>query len=84
MNTYLPFWYNLAPCVFIKIFKPIMAHFRFLGFQVFIFIDDILLVASSFDKCGTQLSITDQTIEDLRFNNEEILQIHPVSEIQNL
>jgi hypothetical protein len=28
--TCLPFWYSLAPRVFTKIFKPIMAHFRFL------------------------------------------------------
>jgi hypothetical protein len=33
-----------------------MAHFRFLGFSVFIYIDDILLIASSFDECKKQLS----------------------------
>ena len=31
--TCLPFGYSLAPRVFTKIFKPVMAYFRFLGFK---------------------------------------------------
>ena len=36
----------------LKIFKPVMAFFRFLGFRITIFIDDILLVASSYSVSG--------------------------------
>ena len=45
--TCLPFGYSLAPRVFTKIFKPVMAFFRFLGFRVTIFIDDSLLSLTS-------------------------------------
>lgn len=63
----LPFGYSLASRVFTKIFKPVMAYFRFLGFRVFIFIDDILLVASSCQECLDQLSFIKQTLEGLGF-----------------
>ena len=49
--TCLPFGYSLVPRVFTKIFKPIMAYFRFLGFRVIIFNDDLVLIASSYDEC---------------------------------
>ena len=46
--TCLPFGYSLAPRVFTKIFKPVIAYFRFLGFRVIIFIDDLILIVSSY------------------------------------
>ena len=60
--TYLPFGYSLAPRVFTKIFKPIIAYFRFLGFRVVIFIDDLILIASSYDECLQQLEILKSTL----------------------
>ena len=81
----LPFGYSLAPRVFTKIFKPVMAYFRFLGFRVFIFIDDILLVASSYQECLDQLSIIKQTLQGLGFIvNVEKSQLIPVTEIHYL
>ena len=53
--------------MFTKIFKPVMAYFRFLGFRVFIFIDVILLVASSCQECLDQLSFIKQILEGLGF-----------------
>ena len=41
--TCLPLGQSLAPRVFTKIFKPVTAYFRFLGFRVIIFIDDLIL-----------------------------------------
>ena len=42
--TGIPFGYSLAPRVFTKIFKPVMAYFRFLSFRVIIFIYDPILL----------------------------------------
>ena len=80
--TCLPFGYSLAPRVFTKIFKPVMAYFRFLGFRVVIFIDDLLLIASSFEECLYQLNIIKQTLCKLGFViNAEKSQLIPVTEI---
>ena len=83
--TCLPFGYSLAPRVFTKIFKPVMASFRFLGFRVTIFIDDILLVASSYEECLEHLSIIRRTLEALGFTvNVGKSQLIPVTEIHYL
>ena len=80
--TCLPFGYSLAPRVFTKIFKPIMAYFRFLGFRVIIFIDDLVLIASSYDECLQQLDVLKQTLCELGFTvNVEKSQLVPVNEI---
>ena len=49
--TCLPFGYSLAPRVFTKVFKPIVSHLRLHGLRIIIFLDDILLVASSKQEC---------------------------------
>ena len=78
----LPFGYSLAPRVFTKIFKPIIAYFRFLGFRVVIFIDDLILIASSYDECLQQLEILKSTLCELGFTvNVEKSQLAPVNEI---
>ena len=80
--TCLPFGLSLAPRVFTKIFKPIMANFRFLGFRVIIFIDDLILIASSYDECLQQLDVLKQTLCELGFTvNVEKSQLVPVNEI---
>ena len=53
----MPFGYSPAPRVFTKIFKPVIAYFRFLGFRVIIFIDDLILIASSYNECLQQLEV---------------------------
>ena len=81
----LPFGYSLYPRLFTKIFKPFMAYCRFLGFRVFIFIDDILLGVSSSQECLDQLSIVKQTLQGLGFTvNVDKFQVIPVIEIRYL
>ena len=70
--TCLPFGYSLAPRVFTKIFKPVIAYFRFLAFRVIIFIDESL----------QQLEVLKQTLCELGFTvNVEKSQLVPVNEI---
>ena len=80
--TCLPFGYSLAPRVFTKIFKPVIAYFRFLGFRVIIFIDDLILIVSSYDECLQQLEVLKQTLCELGFTvNVEKSQLVAISEI---
>ena len=78
----LPFGYSLAPRVFTKIFKPVIAYSRFFGFRVIIFIDDLILIASSYDECLQQLEVLKQTLCKLGFTvNVEKSQLVPVNDI---
>ena len=52
---------------FTKIFKPIVAQIRLNGLRIVIFLDDILLVASSFAECMEQLSLLRKLLESLGF-----------------
>ena len=80
--TCAPFGYSLAPRVFTKIFKAIMAYFGFLGYRVIIFIDDVILIASSYDECLQQLEVLKQTFCEFGFTvNVEKSQLVPVNEI---
>ena len=59
--------------------------FRFLGFRVIIFIDDIILIASSYDECLEQLEVLKQTLCELGFTvNVEKSRLVPVNEIPYL
>ena len=59
-----------------------MAYFKFLGFRVIIFIDDLVLIASSYDECLQQLEVLKQTLCELGFTvNVEKSQLVPVNEI---
>ena len=59
-----------------------MAYFRFLGFRVIIFIDDLILIASSYDECLQQLEVLKQTLCELGFSvNVEKSRLVPVNEI---
>lgn len=49
--TCLPFGNSLAPRVFTKVLKPFISTLRFRGIRIFIFIDDILLMAKSELNC---------------------------------
>ena len=80
--TCLPFGYSFAPRVFTKIFKPVLAHFRFLGFRVIIFIDDLILIASSYYERLQQLEVLKQTLCELGFTvSVEESQLVPINEI---
>ena len=55
---------------------------RFLGFRVVIFIDDLILIASSYDECLQQLKILKSTLCELGFTvNVGKSQLVPVNEI---
>ena len=78
----LPFGYSLAPRVFTKIFKPIVAQLRLNGLRIVIFLDDILLVASSFADCMEQLSLLRKLPESLAFViNDAKSQLQPTTRI---
>lgn len=83
--TCLPFGYSLAPRVFTKICKPFVSHLRLNGFRIVIFLDDILLAASSYEECLNQLATLRSLIENLGFviNNEKS-QLEPVTQISFL
>ena len=66
-STCLPFGYSLAPRVFTKVFKPIISHLRLHRLRIIIFLDDILLVASSKQECIDHLQLLRQLITDLEF-----------------
>lgn len=66
-----------------KFYKPVIAYFRFLDFGVFIFIDDILLVASSSQECLDQLSIIEHTLQELGFIVKPVTEIHYLGFIIN-
>ena len=80
--TCLPFGYSLAPRVFTKIFKPIVAQLRLNGLRIVIFLDDILLVASSFAECMEQLSLLRKLPESLGLLiNDAKCQLQPTTRI---
>ena len=80
--TCLPFGYSLAPRVFTMIFKPIVAQLRLNGLRIVIFLDDILLVASSFAECVEQLSLLRKLLESLGFViNDAKSQLQPTTRI---
>ena len=80
--TCLPFGYSLAPRVFTKIFKPIVAQLRLNGLRIVIFLDDILLVASSFADRMEQLSLLRKLLESLGFViNDAKSQLQPTTRI---
>ena len=65
--TCLPFGYSLAPRVFTKILKPFAATWRSKGIRISIYIDDILIIASSAKQAATLLANIRNSLESLGF-----------------
>ena len=65
--TYLPFGYSLAPRVFTKILKPFAVTRRPKGIRISIYIDDILIIASSAKQEATHLAIIRNSLESQGF-----------------
>ena len=65
--TCLPFGYSVAPRVFTKVLKPVIAHLRLNGLKIVIFLDEILLVATSVPECLHQLGLLRSLLEELGF-----------------
>ena len=83
--TCLPFVYSLAPRVFTKIFKPIVARLRLNGLRMVIFLDDILLASSSYQECLNQLALLRKLLKNLGFLvNDDKSELGPVARINYL
>ena len=72
----------LLPDFFTKVFKPIISHLRLHGLRITIFLDDILLVASSKQECLDHLQFLRQLITDLGFIlNDKNSQLEPSTKL---
>ena len=81
----LPFGLSSAPRTFSKILKPVMALFRRSGIRCLIFIDDLLMIASSPQELRQILQEAVTVLTSLGFRvNREKLDLVPSQEIQYL
>ena len=81
----LPFGLNVAPYVFTKILKPVISVLRQKGFSSVIYIDDLWLVADSFENCASNVTQTMHLLTKLGFLiNYEKSVLEPKYEIQYL
>lgn len=63
----LPFGLCTAPYIFTKIMKVVAKHLRSLGFTSVIYLDDILCIESSANKCKENINETISVLEWLGF-----------------
>lgn len=63
----LPFGLCVAPYVFTKIMRPVIAHLRSEGVQCVAYLDDILILAPSRETCGRHVSLTLNMLLSLGF-----------------
>lgn len=63
----LPFGLNTCPLVFTKVMKPVMEHLRLHGWLSTIYLDDILCVDNSFNKCKKNVDETTCLLNNLGF-----------------
>ena len=65
--TCLPFGLCSAPRIFTKLLRPVMAHLRFRGLRLVIYLDDILLMAEDRETLLKQVHQTITLLEQLGF-----------------
>ena len=63
----LPFGLSIAPRVFTKILKPVVALLRQLGIRLIIYLDDLLIMAQSKENLNCHASTTLHLLENLGF-----------------
>lgn len=63
----LPFGLSIAPWVFTKLMKPVMAHLREAGYLSVIYLDDILLIGNSHTSCLENVEATCSLLKSLGF-----------------
>ena len=63
----MPFGLNLAPRVFTKLMKPVIAWLRGQGVRMIIFLDDILLLAPTVETMNQHARMTISLLESLGF-----------------
>jgi len=81
----LPFGINVAPRVFTKLLKPVVANLRERGFISVIYLDDILIISSSICNCRTQIRETITLLNSLGFLiNYEKSQLNPSTRVRYL
>ena len=78
----LPFGFCTAPRMFTKIFKPCVEMLRSLGIRLVIYMDDMLLMASSKQTLTEHVQLTMYLLENLGFSKKSILS--PSQEIEFL
>ena len=81
----LPFGLTSAPRVFTKVLKPVIANMRQRGIRCLIYIDDLIIVASSKMECNEQAVFAVQLLTDLGFNvNMEKSNLVPKTRVEFL
>ena len=81
----LPFGLTSAPRVFTKVLKPVIANMRQRGIRCLIYIDDLIIVASSKMECNEQAAFAVQLLTDLGFNvNMEKSNLVPKTRVEFL
>lgn len=65
--TCLPFGLSIAPYIFTKIMKPIIAHLRKQGISCVIYLDDLLLLGKSREECQLAVTISTSLLSSLGF-----------------
>lgn len=83
--TCLPFGLNIAPYVFTKVLRPVVAHLRQQKWQSVIFLDDCLVFSNTEEKCKDNVKFTIEIFEKLGFTiNREKSQLTPCKVIRFL
>ena len=65
--TAMPFGLNVAPRLFTKIMKPVVASLRSQGVRLIIYLDDILIIASSIETLNRHKTLAVSLLESLGF-----------------
>lgn len=75
--TCLSFGLNVAPYMFTKILKPVAAYLRKRGLTSVFYLDDILLIGRSYEKCIDNIQKTATLLQELGFiiNEKESMTI---------
>lgn len=63
----LPFGLSLAPLIFTKLMKPVASFLRNKGYLLVIYLDDILLLDNSYDRCLDCVTQTVNLLQSLGF-----------------
>ena len=63
----MPMGLTSAPQIFSKLCKPVLAHLRFEGHILSMFIDDLYIQADSVMQCANTVQVTLQKFKELEF-----------------
>ena len=78
----LPFGLSLAPLIFTKLLRPVFGRLRSEGFTSVTFLDDFLCIASSEDRCRSNVLATVDLLQSLGFRlNWHKSSLQPVQQI---